>query len=224
MKLLIDTFGSNYSESYVAQPVISESTGDGKDKKYYIKGPFAQAEQENRNGRNYPKSVMENAIDKYQYIINSKRALGEMKHPLSPQVDLERASHIIESLEWDGNNVIGKARILTNLPMGMIAKGLIDEGVQFGVSTRGLGSLVEKNGVKIVQPDFMIAAIDIVGDPSGPDCFVQGIMENREWIYVNGVYSDQHVETTKKEILSAKSGRITEMTTTAFHNFLLNIK
>lgn len=224
MQLLIDTFGSSFNESYVPLPVISESAGDGKDKKYYIKGPFAQAEQENRNGRNYPRNVMENAIDKYQHIINSKRSLGEMKHPSSPQVDLERASHIIESLDWDGNNVIGKARILTNLPMGMIAKGLIDEGVQFGVSTRGLGSLVEKNGVKVVQPDFMISAIDIVGDPSGPDCWVNGIMENKEWIYVGGEYIERHIEEAKKEIRAAKFGKIEEANLIAFHNFLAKIK
>lgn len=221
MKLLIDGFEYSNTSELPVKSVISESIS--KNKKYYIQGIFAQSEKQNRNGRNYPKRVMENAIKEYQQIIDSKRSLGEMKHPSSPQVDIERASHIIESLKWEGNDVIGKARILTNLPMGMIAKGLIDEGVQFGVSTRGLGSLIEKNGVNIVQPDFIISAIDIVGDPSGPDCWVEGLMENAEWIYQDGRF-EQIADQSKSIIKRASSMNLEEAKLVAFQNFLKNIK
>jgi len=221
MKLLIDSSDFNYKEQTPVKNIISESLGKGK--KYYIQGIFAQSEKQNRNGRNYPKPVMEKAISDYQKIIDSKRSLGEMKHPASPQVDLERASHIIESLTWEGNDVIGKARILTNLPMGIIAKGLIDEGVQFGVSTRGLGSLIEKNGVNVVQPDFIISAVDIVGDPSGPDCWVSGLMENAEWIYQDGKF-EMIANAAKRTITKATSMNLEEQKILAFQHFLRSIK
>jgi hypothetical protein len=221
MKLLIDSTDFNYKEQIPVKNVISESLGKGKN--YYIQGIFAQSEKENRNGRYYSRSVMENAVSSYQKIIDSKRSLGEMKHPSSPQVDLERASHIIESLTWEGNDVIGKARILTTLPMGIIAKGLIDEGVQFGVSTRGLGSLIEKNGVNVVQPDFIISAVDIVGDPSGPDCWVNGIMESQDWVFVDGKFERQ-VDEARRSIRSAPSNRLEEVKALAFQQFLKSIK
>lgn len=221
MKLLIDSADFNYNEQMPVKNVISESLGKGK--KYYIQGIFAQSEKENRNGRNYPRSVMEKAISDYQKVIDSKKSLGEMKHPTSPQVDLERASHIIESLTWEDNNVIGKARILTSLPMGMIAKGLIDEGVQFGVSTRGLGSLIQKNGVNIVQPDFIISAVDIVGDPSGPDCWVTGIMESQDWVFVDGKFERQ-VDDARRIIKSATFNNLEEQKILAFQKFLKGIK
>lgn len=217
MKLLIDKLDKDFS----GVEVITEGLSN---KKYYITGIFAQADKVNRNGRNYPKSAMESAIAKYAPLIEAKRALGELNHPDHPNVNLERASHIIESLEWNGSDIIGKARILTEMPMGRIVKGLIDEGVQIGVSTRGLGSLTPKNGVNIVQDDFIITAVDVVGDPSAPDAFVQGIMESVEWVCVNGQFEQKQIEETKKLIQSTPSKRLTEVSLFAFQNFLKSIK
>ena len=158
---------------------LVENTKAGK--KYFIEGQWASAETKNRNGRIYPKSVMENALQKYQNeYISPKRALGELGHPQNPQVNLDRASHIIESLKMDGNRVVGRAKVM-DTPMGLIAKSLIDEGVKLGVSTRGLGSLKNVDGVNQVQDDFFMSAIDIVSDPSGENCWVSGIMENLEY-------------------------------------------
>jgi len=176
MKLFVEQFDGSTTQ------VILEKTETGE-KKYYIEGIFAQAEIKNRNGRLYPKKVLESALEKYQPTIKARRALGELNHPNSPSVNPERASHLIEKLEWEGNNIHGRAKILSSLPMGKIAKGLIDEGVSFGVSTRGMGTLVEQKGVKIVQNDFNMATIDLVSDPSSPDAWVNGLMENAEWIF-----------------------------------------
>jgi hypothetical protein len=198
MKLLVDEF--NHSQADVKVLINEAEQGQ---KKYYIKGIFAQAETLNRNGRNYPRASMDKALREYTSLITKKRALGELNHPNHPNVNLERASHLIESLEWEGNNLIGQARILTEMPMGKIAKGLIDEGVQIGVSTRGLGSLVKKNGVNFVQEDYVITAIDIVGDPSAPDAFVEGIMEGSDWLYNISSNSWVAAESIRKSILSS---------------------
>jgi len=193
-------------------------------KKYYISGIFAQAEVKNRNGRIYPKPVMENAIGKFQPMITSKRAIGELNHPAGPMVNPERASHLIESLSWSGNDVIGKAKILTSLPMGAIAKGLIDEGVSFGVSTRGLGTVVDNNGMKVVQNDFMLNTIDIVGDPSAPDAFVEGIMEDKEWILDVTTGSWIIAEKIKSSIKKMTAKQVMENKLSLFSEFLNQIK
>jgi len=205
----------------VSSDILTEQT---RDKKYYIKGVFAQAEVKNRNGRSYPKAVMEGALTNYQKLVEAKRAIGELNHPSHPQPNLERASHIIESLTWDGNNVIGKARIMTEMPMGKIAKSLIDEGVSIGVSTRGLGSLVERNGMNVVQNDFTMTAIDIVGDPSGPSCWVQGLREGAEWIYNSTSNSWELAEQLNKIIDKSSRQFVAENQIKMFEYFLRNIK
>jgi hypothetical protein len=161
----------------------------------YISGPFLQAEVTNRNGRCYPFPILEREVKKYtESYIKQGRALGELGHPDGPTVNLDRASHMITSLKAEGNNFIGKAKIL-DTPMGNIAKSLLDEGVKLGVSSRGIGSLVEKNGVKYVGNDFMLStAADIVADPSAPDAFVQGIMEGKEWVWNNGILAEKTLQ------------------------------
>jgi hypothetical protein len=164
-------------------------------KSLYISGPFLQAEVTNRNGRCYPFPILEREVKKYtDKFISQGRALGELGHPEGPSVNLDRASHMITSLKAEGNNFMGKAKIL-DTPMGNIAKSLLDEGVKLGVSSRGVGSLVERNGVKYVGDDFMLStAADIVADPSAPDAFVQGIMEGKEWVWNNGILAEKTLQ------------------------------
>ena len=164
-------------------------------KSLYISGPFLQAEVTNRNGRCYPFPILEREVKKYtEKFISQGRALGELVHPECPSVNLDRASHMITSLQAEGNNFMGKAKIL-DTPMGNIAKSLLDEGVKLGVSSRGVGSLVERNGVKYVGDDFMLStAADIVADPSAPDAFVQGIMEGKEWVWNNGILAEKTLQ------------------------------
>ena len=161
-------------------------------KSMYIEGVFLQGNITNRNGRMYPAEVLRKEVARYnENHIQSGRALGELGHPEGPTVNLDRVSHMITSLKEDGNNWIGKAKIM-DTPMGRIVKELISEGAQLGVSSRGLGSLKEKNGINEVQGDFMLAtAADIVADPSAPDAFVSGIMEGKEWVFVNGRWTEQ---------------------------------
>lgn len=218
MKLLVDAFDPSMSE---VNSLIKEEQGQ---KKYYIKGVFAQAETRNRNGRNYPKSALNKALNEYNRKIESRTALGELNHPDHPNVNLERASHIIESLTWDGNNIIGNARVLTEMPMGKVAKGLLDEGVQLGVSTRGLGSLIERNGVNVVQDDYTMTAVDIVSDPSGPDCWVEGVMEGAEWVYNASTKSWVLAEQVKKDIRSMSAKQVAESQALMFERFLRNLK
>jgi len=218
MNLLLD---SQLTEQTVK--TLQEASGTG-DKKYFIEGIFAQAELQNRNGRIYPKKVLEKAVDSYQPTIAARRALGELNHPAHPNVNPERASHLIEKLEWDGNNVTGRAKILTSLPMGMIAKGLIDEGVSFGVSTRGLGSIAERNGVKLVQDDFVLNTIDLVSDPSGIDCWVEGIMEGKEWVFDATTGNWVIAEKIQSQLKTLSSKQIQEQKLKLFANFLKQIK
>lgn len=225
MILLIDTPSNSHSVNEVVslKTLITEAT-DNKDKKYYVEGVFAQAEVKNRNGRIYPKKCLENAVTAFSPLINAKRALGELNHPNSPQVNPERASHLIEKLTWDGNNVIGRAKILTTLPMGKICKGLIDEGVSFGVSTRGLGTIHEKSDVKMVGDDYIMSTIDIVGDPSAPDAFVSAILENQSWLYDSSRNSWILAETIKKTIQKTPAKRVNEDKLRLFETFLNSIK
>jgi hypothetical protein len=178
----------------------------------YITGPFLQAEVTNRNGRCYPFTILEREVKRYHdtFIANG-RALGELGHPDGPTVNLDRVSHMITSLTAEGNNFVGKAKIL-DTPMGNIAKSLLGEGVKLGVSSRGIGSLVEKNGVRYVADDFMLAtAADIVADPSAPDAFVQGIMEGKEWVWEGGILKEKAAEMTRQRVESyAKQRRLSE--------------
>lgn len=179
---------------------LVENTKQGR--KYYIEGRWATANEPNRNGRIYPGSVMETALGKYNSeYITQKRAMGELNHPQGPTINLDRVSHIIENLKMQGNHVNGRAKIMET-PMGVIAKNLIDEGVKLGVSTRGLGSLKSTSGgLNEVQPDFFISAIDIVSDPSGPGCWVNGIMENVDYAMLeDGRIQQVVVDRAKKRI------------------------
>lgn len=175
MKLFTENFDQDLE-------YLTEASSDGK-KKHYIEGVFAMAETKNRNGRIYPRSVMESAIESYDTDqVKRGRAVGELNHPEGPTVNLDKVSHVIESLRWDGNNVIGKAKLLET-PMGSIAKSLLEGGVQLGVSTRGMGSLEQRNGENYVGKDFRLAAVDIVQDPSAQEAYVNSIYENMDWVY-----------------------------------------
>jgi len=179
--------------------------GSEKDKQYHIEGVFMEAEKKNRNGRIYPKAILEKEVARYnKEFVESNRAMGELGHPDGPTVNLERVSHIIKELKQDGNNITGKAKIL-DTPYGKIVKNLIDEGVKIGVSSRGMGSLKNVNGVNEVQKDFMLAAVDIVADPSAPNAFVEGIMEGKEWVWDNGVLQPRHIESYRDRIERAST-------------------
>lgn len=193
---------------------------DGK-KTLYIEGVFLQSNLKNRNGRVYPKEVMAKEVARYTAEqIDKKRALGELGHPDGPSLNLDRVSHMITSLREDGNNWIGKAKILET-PMGKIAANLIEAGAQLGVSSRGLGSIKEKNGINEVQDDFMLAtAADIVADPSAPDAYVEGIMESREWVMVDGVWQGREVEAAQKFIKQAPRHELEEAKLKVFSSFL----
>ena len=195
---------------------------EGKSKDLYIEGVFLQSELANRNNRIYPKAVMEKEVARYmKEYVDSKRAFGELGHPEGPTINLDRVSHIITSLREDGNNYIGRAKIL-NTPMGNIVKGLIEGGAQLGVSSRGMGTLKERDGgINEVQNDFYLAtAADIVADPSAPDAFVQGLMENKEWMFVNGQWTYQNIDETKKLIEATRKQQLEEVKFRVFENFL----
>jgi hypothetical protein len=202
---------------------IVEATKDGG-KKYAIEGIFASSEQKNRNGRIYPKSVMESAVGKYiDEQVSKGRAVGELNHPEGPTINLDKVSHKIDSLDWKGNDVIGKATIL-NTPMGKIVEGLLEGGVRVGVSTRGMGSLQRGNGAMMVGPDFMLNAVDIVQDPSAPNAFVNGVMEGVEWVWNNGIIEAQTIEQMETEIKKAPRKDLYEVQVREFKNFLSLLK
>lgn len=184
----------------ISTSIIEEAEGT---KSTFIEGVFAQAELPNRNHRVYPKRVLESAIDSYQELVKANRALGELNHPTTPTVDPERACIKIEKLTWDGNNVIGKARVLST-PKGKLLEALIRDKVQLGVSTRGLGSVhrtkFKNEDVSMVGDDYQIRAIDVVHNPSGIDCFVDGILENVEFYYNNGVLCEREIELIESNI------------------------
>ena len=203
--------------------VVTEATKDGG-KKYTIEGVFMSAEQKNRNGRIYPRMVMEGAVDKYVTEQVAKgRAVGELNHPEGPTVNLDKVSHKIESLTWSGNDVVGKATILET-PMGQIVKGLLDGGVKLGVSTRGMGSLENRGGTMVVKPDFLLNAVDIVQDPSAPSAFVNGVMEGVEWVWNNGIIEAQAIEKIETEIKKAPRADLYETQVREFKNFLSLLK
>jgi len=203
--------------------VITEAK-EGGGKSYVIEGVFAQADQKNRNGRVYPKAIMENAVNKYvNEQVKQKRSVGELNHPEGPTVNLDKVSHLITNLQWEGNNVVGKASIL-DTPNGQIVKGLLEGGVKLGVSTRGMGSLENKNGVMYVKEDFLLNTVDIVQDPSAPGAFVNGIMEGVDWVWNNGIIQPQEIEKMETEIKKAPRTDLYETQVREFKNFLSLLK
>ncbi len=206
--------------------LVEEDPKTGK-KNAYIQGVMLQTEVKNKNGRIYPKGVMEKEVERYtKEYINNSRAYGELGHPEGPTINLERTSHLITNLEQDGNNFVGKAKILST-PMGNIVKNLLDDGARLGVSSRGMGSLKASNtkgGAQMVQSDFQLAtAADIVADPSAPDAFVDGVMEGVEWIWDNGVIKAQKIEEYKHSIARARTQKLQEVKLNVFTDFLKNL-
>ncbi len=195
-------------------------------KQYFIEGIFLQSELKNRNGRMYPESIMDKEVGRYmKEYVEKNRAYGELGHPDTPSINLDRVSHLIVDLRKEGTNYVGKAKILET-PMGNIARGLLEGGANLGVSSRALGSLKANNeGVQIVQDDFMLStAADIVADPSAPDAFVQGIMESKEWVFVDGKFVEKHIEEAKYGIKKSSSRSLEEAKIRAFQNFLSKIQ
>jgi len=198
--------------------LIEES--DGK-KTLYISGPFLVSETKNKNNRMYKHDTMKKEVDRYtEEYIKKNRAFGELGHPETPTINLDRVSHMIVDLKENGKHWVGKAKIL-DTPMGNIARSLIEGGAQLGVSSRGMGSLKNVNGVNIVQDDFHLAtAADIVADPSAPGAFVQGIMEGKEWMLVNGVWTEQDHSEAVREIRKASNNDIEKVSLRIFENFI----
>ena len=217
MKLITE-----FTENETLQCIV-EKKEDGE-KKYVIEGVFAQTDKKNRNGRVYPKPIMEKAVKNYvDTQVSKKRAVGELNHPEGPTVNLDKVSHLITDLKFEGNDVVGKAQIL-DTPMGKIVKGLLDGGVQLGVSTRGMGSLEQRNGAMVVKDDFILSTVDIVQDPSAPDAFVNGIMEGVDWVWDNGVLKPQVIEQMETEIKNAPKPVLYETSVREFKNFLSLLK
>lgn len=190
-------------------PVITEAA-NGK-KEYFIEGVFMQSDIKNRNGRVYPKAIMEKEVNRYKKeFVEKDRAFGELGHPEGPTINLDKVSHLIQSLELEGKNYVGKAKVLST-PNGEIVKALINDGAKLGVSSRGLGSLEQKGNAQYVKDDFQLAtAGDIVADPSAPEAFVEGIMEGVEWVMENGILTRVQVETMQRELRSAKKNQLEE--------------
>ena len=208
------------SEEVSSAEYLVEEDKNGK-KEYKIKGVFLQSNIKNRNGRVYPKEILMKEVKRYnKEFINKNRAFGELGHPDGPTVNLERVSHMIKKLYPDGDNFIGEAKIM-DTPYGKIVKGLIDEGAQLGVSSRGMGSIEHRNGARYVKNDFMLAtAADIVADPSAPQAFVEGIMEGKEWVWDNGVLVEQDIEAWKMEMIKTKQKALEEKKIKIFGEFI----
>jgi hypothetical protein len=197
---------------------------EGGGKNHVIEGVFAQANAKNRNGRIYPQQVMEKAVGKYvREQVSKNRAVGELNHPDGPTVNLDKVSHRITELNFEGSNVMGKALIL-DTPNGQIVKGLLEGGVKLGVSTRGMGSLEQRNGAMYVKDDFILNTVDIVQDPSAPAAFVNGIMEGVDWVWNNGIIEAQVIEKMETEIKKAPRSDLYEVQTREFKNFLSLMK
>jgi len=215
------------TELFEDMEYITEARENGE-KEHYIHGIFLQANKKNRNGRIYEMTVLEPEVNRYvTEIVRNNRAYGELGHPEGPSINLDRVSHLITELKRDGSNFIGKAK-LTNTPMGNIAKGLLGSGANLGVSSRALGSLQpdHKTGAMMVQPDLRLAtAADIVADPSAPDAFVKGIMENVDWIYnpVNGTWHEEKLDNMKKQIHNMSLQEIEERKLSIFENYISSL-
>ena len=212
------------SEEAIEVNFVTEED-DNKKKNYFIEGIFMQSETKNRNGRVYPKVILQKEVKRYtEKFINTKRAFGELGHPDGPTVNLERVSHMITELVEDGDNFLGRAKIM-DTPYGKIVKNLIDEGAKLGVSSRGMGSLKPvQDGLQEVQSDFYLAtAADIVADPSAPDAFVSGIMEGKEWIWDNGLLKEKEIVEYQKQIERATEISRNKVRIEAFENFITKL-
>ena len=216
MKLISEHFSDDVE-------YITEEKEDGK-KNYKLKGVFLQAEIKNRNGRVYPMEVLEKEVKRYnEEFIKENRAYGELGHPDGPTVNLDKVSHMVTSLEADGKNFIGEAKVMST-PMGKIVQNIMDDGGKLAVSSRGMGSLVKKNGANYVNDDFYLAtAADIVADPSAPNAFVEGIMEGKEWVWNNGMLQEQEVARIKDEMEQNIRSRKANYQALAFAKFLKNL-
>jgi hypothetical protein len=204
---------------------IIEKDINGKGKNYFIEGIFLQSALQNRNGRMYPEQIMDKEVARYmKENVENNRAYGELGHPDTPSINLHRVSHMITSLKKEGTNYVGRAKILET-PMGNIARGLLDGGANLGVSSRALGSIKPNNeGIQVVQDDFMLStAADIVADPSAPDAYVRGIMEGKEWVFVDGKFVERHIEEAQRFIRKTSSRNLDEAKILAFKNFLSKI-
>lgn len=201
---------------------VVEGAENGK-RKFTIEGVFMQSDTVNRNGRVYPRHILEGEVDRYnkKYVIE-KRALGELNHPSGPTVNLDKVSHLITDLRMEGKDVKGKAKLLET-PCGLIAQSLIESGVKLGVSSRGMGSLKENRGFKEVQKDFMLSAVDIVADPSAPNAFVNGIMEGVEWVWENGILKQEVIEGYKNKIEKTPSRELQEAAINIFQDFMTKL-
>ena len=214
MKLITETIEN------VKAIVESSETGS---KNYFIEGIMMQAETVNRNGRRYSVNILENECKRYlKEYVNKKRALGQLNHPSGPSVNLDRVSHMIVELHQDGNDFIGKAKVL-DTPMGKIVKSLIDEGALLGVSSRGMGSLKKVNEINEVQSDFTLSAIDIVADPSAPHAFVNGILEGKEWVWDNGLLKEHEIHRMHKELKKVSSKDIEKKALQIFERFMRGV-
>jgi len=208
MKLITEVF----------EDLIVESKG----KELFIEGVFLQSNIKNRNGREYPAEIMDKEVERYnEKYVQKNRAFGELGHPEGPSINLERVSHMIKSLKKEGNNYVGKAKIMTETPYGKIVKNLIQEGASLGVSSRGMGSVKESGGKNIVQNDFYLAtAADIVADPSAPDAFVNGIMEGKEWVWDNGIMKESQVSQYKYSLDNKKRIETEKLKIDLFEDFM----
>ena len=205
---------------YAISPVIVEGKEDGK-KDYFIEGIFMQSEIKNRNGRIYPKEVIQKEVKRYnKEFVQQDRAFGELGHPEGPTINLDKVSHMITKLEEDGNNFVGRAKILST-PNGQIVKNLIDDGAKLGVSSRGLGSLESKGNAQYVKDDFQLAtAGDIVADPSAPEAFVEGIMEGVEWVYESGILKAKDLDQMQKDLKTARLNKLEETKLNLWKSFV----
>jgi len=210
-----------YNES--VKYLVEEKLGKGKE--YFIEGVFLQSNLKNRNGRVYPTEILDKEVKRYNdEYVKKNRAFGELGHPDSPTINLDRVSHMIKTLKREGDNFIGRAKIM-DTPYGKIVKNLIDEGATLGVSSRGMGSLSTKNGVSEVQSDFTLAtAADIVADPSAPNAFVEGVMESKEWVMVDGRFVEKDLIEAQNLIRKTSSKNLNEAKLKVFANFLQKIK
>ena len=201
--------------------LVEETAGK---KNYTIKGPYIHCNEQNRNGRVYTLEHMLPEVNRYiKEFVQTKRAVGELSHPEGPQINPDKVSHLITKLEFDGPLCMGEATVL-DTPNGRIVKSFMEAGVNFGVSTRGLGSIKESNGIKYVQPDFRLVTVDIVLDPSGKACFVEGILENQEWMYVDGKgWVEQYFEESRKTLKSLKAKDVEDTALQIFENFLAKL-
>lgn len=199
--------------------------GEVKTKNYYLSGCFMQAECTNKNGRIYPKPILEKEVHRFQPIIEGKLpgAIGELGHPDTPTINLPLGSHLITSLKFEGNDIVGKAKIL-DTTNGRLVKTYLDEGITLGMSSRGMGSIKQENNINYVQEDYHLATIDIVAEPSAPGAWVNGIMEGKEWLLIDGVWTEYHMDKSKKLLENVKASDVERVALLIFQNYLSKIR